>query len=181
MGTFSEIVVDGWDWIMSISYRFRMLLAFTVALALGVGGTALYFGIRNRSEPTPSLYVNSNGADVLRHPERHIAALVRFRGEVMGSKEVGDGALVTLRVDGVPVAAHVYDRSWAPIVRSPLQIEGRVRGRLGDPIEACGLPVPAPLRRHSTLIDVSEAMGPHRSRAPGETTGAARRSGGPCG
>jgi len=149
-----------------LSDRLKAALALVVALAAGIAGTALYFGLRDGRAETPSLYVNGNGRDVLVHPRRHLAAVVRFRGRVTASRELADGALVTLRVDGVAVAAHVYDPSWAPVLGSPLQVEGRVRGALGDPIEACGIPVPAPLRRGSALIDVTAATGPHRSREP---------------
>lgn len=168
------------DSIMDFSYRFRALLAVAVAFALGIGGAALFFGLRAQHQPVPSLYVNANGADVLTHPGRHIEAAVQLRGRVLSSRELGDGALVTVRIDGVPVAAHVYDPTWAPVIGAPLQIDGRVRGALGDPIEACGIPISPPLHRGSTLIDVTEATGPHRARRSGAGAARGGRSGQGC-
>lgn len=168
------------DSIVDFSYRFRALLAVAVAFALGIGGAALFFGLRAQHQPTPSLYVNSNGADVLAHPDRHIEAAVQFRGNVLASRNLGDGELVTMRIAGVPVAAHVYDPSWAPVLGAPLQIAGRVRGTLGDPIEACGIPIAPPLHRGSTLIDVTEALGPHHSRRVGGSPARGGQAGPSC-
>lgn len=83
----------------------------------------------------------------------------------MADRLTRDGAILALEVDHRLAGAHVYDRTWAPPrLGSPLAITGQVRGRLGDEIEAPGVPVVSPLRVGSTLIDVTAAVGPHSLR-----------------
>jgi hypothetical protein len=73
--------------------------------------------------------------------------------------------LLAMRIDGAVVAAHIYDATWAPArIGQPLEIQGRVRGAIGDPIDAGGTPVSARLTPGETLIDVAAAVGPHRTQ-----------------
>lgn len=143
----------------------RTVIVLLVGIALGAGGASAAFRYE-QSKGTPSLYTNSDGADVLRHPSGHIAAAVQYRGTVLGDRRLPGGVLLAMRIDGAVVAAHIYDATWAPAhIGQPLEIQGRVRGTLGDPIEASGIPVSAPLTPGAALIDVAAATGPHRAQS----------------
>jgi hypothetical protein len=142
----------------------RTIAILFIGIMLGTGGTTAGF-LLTEASPTPSLYTNSNGADVLRRPYQHIAAAVQYRGTVVGDHPLVDGAIIALRIDQTIIAAHVYDPTWAPAhIGQPLEIQGHIRGTLGDPISAAGIPITAPLAPGKTLIDVTAAVGPHRKR-----------------
>lgn len=154
-------------------------MALLAGVALGAGGTVGGYLLTRGEAATPSLYTNSNGGEVLHAPNRHIAAAVRYRGTVLGYRPIAGGSLVDMRVDGVLVAAHVYDPTWEPArMGQPLQVEGRIRGVLGDPIQSPGIPVKKPFEHGETLIDVEAAAGPHRTRSAARSAPKAAAGGG---
>lgn len=157
----------------------RTFTALLAGIALGAGGASAAF-VFPGGEATPSLYTNANGRQPLRDPAAHRAAAVQYRGTVLAYRRLGAGEIVVMRIDGTSVAAHVYDPTWKPArVGQQLEVQGRIRGVLGDPIDAAGIPVVRPLWRGMTLIDVAAAIGPHASRSSGARTSKPTSSAGP--
>lgn len=106
----------------------------------------------------PRLYTNANGADVWRHPERHLGARVDVTGVVVRTRRVRQGSVLALRLTqrSEPIALDVFDRRFKAPPGTRLHAVGTVRGALG----AAAVPrVPqfSPLARGAAVIDAAAA------------------------